>query len=148
MTRRIGPLEFLVIAFPGEELSDLAAHALRAVEVGGDVRIVDALVIVKQGDGAVRCEELGDVAALAAVAAEYGLHDVPLNLVDAEDVEEVGAVLAPSSHAFALLVEHVWARETAEAAQAAGGALMATVRVPEAHVANAALHRDTLRVAA
>jgi uncharacterized membrane protein len=134
---QFGPLEFLVIAFPGMELSDRVANALRTVEVSGDVRIVDALLVVKDATGKVRSEELTDVAALADVAAEYGLADAPSSLVDAEDVQEVGEVLHAGSHAIALLVEHVWARETAEAAWSAGGALMAAVRIPDAYVAEA-----------
>jgi uncharacterized membrane protein len=134
---QFGPLEFLVIAFPGEELSDRVANALRTVEVSGDVRIVDALVVVKDAAGHVHSDELTDVAELAAVAAEYGLADAPRRLVDDEDIQEVGEVLHAGSHAVALLVEHVWARETAEAAWSAGGSLMASVRIPDAYVAEA-----------
>jgi uncharacterized membrane protein len=134
---QFGPLEFLVMAFPGEELSDRVANALRTVEVGGDVRIVDAIVVLKDATGDVRSVELTEVAALSGVAAEYGLADAPSCLVDDEDVREVGEVLHPGSHAVALLVEHVWARETAEAAWSAGGSLMASVRIPDAYVAEA-----------
>ena len=93
--------------------------------------------VVKDAAGTVRSVELTEVPALTSVAAEYGLADAPSCLVDDEDVREVGEVLHAGSHAVALLVEHVWARETAEAAWSAGGSLMASVRIPDAYVAEA-----------
>lgn len=137
MRTAIGPLEFLVVAFPAGGVSDRVAQALRKVEVSGDVRIVDAVVVVKDRDGRVRGEELVDVEELAPIAAEYGLGETRISLVDAEDVEEVGEVLAPGSVGLAILVEHAWARETADAVRGCGGALMAAIRIPDGHATEA-----------
>ena len=129
----IGPLEFLVVAFPGEELPDRVAAVMRAVEVGGDVRIVDALVVVKAYDGRVSDHELADLVELAGVASEYGLADLGTSLIDAADVDEIGQVLGASTVALALLIEHTWARETATAVRELGGALVAAVRIPDGY---------------
>jgi uncharacterized membrane protein len=139
----IGPLELLVVAFAGEELPDRVAGVLRAAEVGGDVRIVDALVVVKERGGRVRGAELADLAPLAAVAAEYGLADLGTSLIDAADVDEIGQVLEPGSAGLALLIEHTWARETAAAVRDLGGTVVAAVRIPDRY-ADEALGRQLL----
>jgi uncharacterized membrane protein len=129
----IGPLEFLVVAFPGEELPDRVAAVMRAVEVGGDVRIMDALVVVKAFDGRVSDHELAEIDTLAGVAAEYGLADLGTSLIDAADVDEIGQVLGSGTVALALLIEHTWARETAAAVGDLGGRLVAAVRIPDGY---------------
>jgi uncharacterized membrane protein len=137
----IGPLEFLVVAFPGEEVPDRVAAVLRVVEVGGDVRIVDGLAVVKDRDGRVRGEEFTDVPALADVAVEYGLADLRSGLIDAADIDEIGQVLDEGTVALTLLIEHTWARETAAAVRELGGSLVAAVRVPDGYAREALGHR-------
>ncbi|MCW2637788.1 MAG: hypothetical protein JWP76_94 [Dactylosporangium sp.] len=138
----IGPLEFLVVAFPGEELPDRVASVLRAVEVGGDVRIVDALTVAKDRDGRVRGAEFADVAALAGLATDYDFADPGRSLIDAADVDEVGQALDAGTVALALLIEHMWARKTDAAVRDLGGTLVAAVRIPEAYANEARCGRE------
>jgi uncharacterized membrane protein len=137
----IGPLEFLVVAFPGEELPDRVGSVLRTMEVGGDVRIVDALAVSKDRDGRVRGEEFADVAALADLAAGYDFAAAGTTLIDAADVDEVGQALDAGTVALALLIEHNWARQASAAVRDLGGVLVAAVRIPDAY-ANEALSRE------
>ncbi|GAA1798010.1 DUF1269 domain-containing protein [Planosporangium flavigriseum] len=123
----IGPLEFLVVAFPGEALPDRVASVLQAVETGGAVRIVDALAVVKDRDGHVRGVEFADVPALAA----YDVADP--GLIDAADVDEVGQALDAGTAALALLIDHVWASAADAAVRELGGLLVGAVRIPEAY---------------
>jgi uncharacterized membrane protein len=140
----IGPLELLVVAFVGEDLPDRVSAVVRAAEVGGDVRIVDALVVVKEPDGRVHDDELADLAPLAAVAAEYGLADLGTNLIDAADVDEIGQVLDAGTVGLALLIEHTWARETEGVVRELGGTLVAAVRIPEGFADEAVERRRAL----
>jgi hypothetical protein len=133
----VGPLELLVLAFPGSVLPDRVGVALRTVEVSGDVRVVDAIAVGKDAGGVVTSHELGDIAVLADVATHYGLADMDTSLIDAADVEEIGVLLTPGSTAVALLVEHAWARETAESVWDLGGVLLASVRIPPAYAQEA-----------
>jgi uncharacterized membrane protein len=138
----IGPLEFLVVAFPGEELPDRAASVLRAVEGGGAVRIVDALAVSKDRDGRVRGAELSDLAALAGLATEYDFADPAGGLIDAADVDEVGQALDAGTVALALLVEHAWAGAADAAVRELGGVLVGAVRIPEAYANEARQGRE------
>ncbi|OLB80592.1 MAG: hypothetical protein AUI14_06125 [Actinobacteria bacterium 13_2_20CM_2_71_6] len=126
-----GLLEFLVIAFPGDELSEQVEYAVRKVGVNGDLRIIDAQVVVKDTTGEVRSQELAHIAALADDAVVPGRTLAPLGLIDAEDVTAIGTVLPLGSVAVALLLEHVWARETARTAHASGWAWLASIAVPD-----------------
>jgi uncharacterized membrane protein len=130
-----------VVAFSGEEVPDRVSAVLRAAEVGGDVRIIDALVVVKERDGRVRDDELADLAPLAAVAAEYGLADLGTSLIDAADVDEIGQVLDAGTVGLALLIEHTWARETEGVVRELGGTLVAAVRIPDGY-ADEAIERQ------
>jgi uncharacterized membrane protein len=130
----LGPLEFVVLAFPGEGLATGVQTALERVTKAGDLRVVDALVVTKHGDGAASAAEVADVDELRGVQATYGLSDLEtVGLIATDDVDEVAALLEPGTTAVAMLVEHVWARQLAESVAAAGGELVASVHVPRAH---------------
>jgi uncharacterized membrane protein len=122
----VGPLEFLVVAFPGEELPDRVGCVLRAVEHRGDVRIVDAAAVVKDTYGRVRS---ADLAGTTALAARY-VADPDAPLIDAADLDEVGQALDTGTVALAVLVEHAWARETDAAARVLGGTLVSVSTRP------------------
>lgn len=138
----IGPLEFLVVAFPGGELPDRVASVLRAVERGGDVRVVDALAVAKDRDGRVSSAELVDVPALAGLGVERGFAEPDGGLIDAADVDEVGQALDAGTVALAVLVEHAWAREADAVVRELGGALVGAVRISEAYAKDARASRD------
>jgi hypothetical protein len=133
----IGPLEFLVVAFEGEELPDRAGSVLRAFDGGGCVRIVDALAVAKDRHGRVRSTELADLAGLVALADEYGLTDPDTRLIDAADLDEVGQALDAGMVALALLIDHVWARTAGRVVRESGGVLVGAVRIPEAYATEA-----------
>lgn len=121
-----GPLEFLVLTFPGERPDSDAIGALAGVRRSGDVRLVDSLVVARGGDGSMAATELADIPELSGVLTGTD----PTTLIDAGDAEEVGEMLEPGTCALLLLVEHAWAREAAEAVREAGGRIAASVRIP------------------
>jgi uncharacterized membrane protein len=129
-----GPIEFFLLAFPGTQDQGGLVAALQRAQALKDVRIIDALVVAKSPDGTVDAAELSDVDALAHLATGLGLgqtiDDDSLIGMDAEDAEEIGAAMTPDTTALALLVEHVWATELADAIEDAGGGVVAAVRIP------------------
>jgi uncharacterized membrane protein len=121
----MGPVEFLVLAFPGESPGDGALAALRQLSSAGDVQVVDTLLVSREADGTVTTAELADAPA------------DQLDLIGAEDAEEIAQTLEPGYCALAVLVEHVWAANAAEAVRTAGGRLAASVRIPYENVEQA-----------
>ena len=114
----VGPCELLVIVFPGTEAPTSATAVLHSVDTSEGVRTVDAIMIVKDGTGQVRAENLTD---------RRGAEKPTIN---AADVGDIGVLLAPHSSALALVVEHTWTQKPMEAVRDTGGALVASIRIP------------------
>jgi hypothetical protein len=126
----MGPLEYLVLTFPGETPGADAIGALARVRRSGDIRVVDTLVVTKALSGHVTTVELADMGTFCEVAP--GIASVAL--IGSEDAGDVAATLAPGTCAIAVVVEHAWALDAAEALRGAGGRIAASVRVPAEYV--------------
>ncbi|MET9346925.1 DUF6325 family protein [Streptomyces termitum] len=127
----MGPVECVVLAFPGERLKVAAVTALADLRRAGQVRLIDSLVVVKSEAGEVSSSELVEYDEYDDATAEIGPE---ANLLGPEDAAEAAAALEPGSCALMLLVEHIWAADAAEAIREAGGRVAASVRIPDAYV--------------
>jgi uncharacterized membrane protein len=134
-TMELGPVDVVVVAFPGD-VPDAMLVALDTVEASGDIRLIDALVVAKDADGRVTRAELADLESTQDLAADL-LARGALGLIGIDDVDEVGQVLEPGTSALALLIEHVWARDVAEAVRDGQGSVLASVRIPHEFIAEA-----------
>ena len=121
----MGPLEFLVMKFPEGGLGPETVIALAGLRRAENVLLIDSLVVTKGADGTVQTSELEDLPQLAGTVEGHDL----LNMIGQEDAEEVATTLEPGETALMLLIEHLWARHAAEAVRAAGGQIIASVRV-------------------
>ncbi|MFB7590144.1 DUF6325 family protein [Streptomyces sp. NPDC056169] len=137
----MGPVECVVLAFPGERLKVAAVTAVADLRRAGQVRLIDSLVVVKSVTGEVSTSELVEYEEYEEATAEIGPE---ANLLGPEDAAEAAETLEPGSCALMLLVEHVWAARAAEAIREAGGRVSGTVRIPPDHVEQA---RDAYREA-
>ncbi|WP_037605520.1 DUF6325 family protein [Streptacidiphilus rugosus] len=131
----MGPVEFLVLAFPGERTGADLAAPLDALRRAGGVRLLDSMLVTKAEDGTV-----GSAATAARerpeAAGSTGARPEP-GLIGEADAAEAAELLEPGSCALLLLVEHLWAAEAAEAFRAANGRVAASVRIPPEQVAEA-----------
>ncbi|MFC1416991.1 DUF6325 family protein [Streptacidiphilus cavernicola] len=126
----MGPVEFLVLAFPGEQVGADVVTPLVALQRTGGVRVIDTLAVTKAADGSVRAAELSEFEHLKDLVAGGD----PVNLMGEEDAAEAAELLEPGSSALLVLIEHVWATEVAEAFRGAGGRVAASVRIPPEHI--------------
>lgn len=129
----MGPVEFLVLAFPGEQVGPAVVAPLAALRRSGGVRVIDTLLVAKAADGTVTTAELAESEHLREVAPTGDA----VNLIGPEDAVEAAELLDPGSSAMLILVEHVWAADAAEAFRAAGGRVAASVRIPPEHITEA-----------
>jgi hypothetical protein len=137
----VGPLEFLAVAFSGEGLPEGSGAALERIHEAGDVRTVEATLIIKSDLGEVRTEDFTEVAGLATVPADDDAADVGTSLFDPADIRAVGAAMADDSTALALLLEHRGARDVVSVFLDIGGVVLASTRLPES---GAAPHRPSV----
>ena len=125
----IGPVQYMVVAFPGNKFKGEIAPALSDLVEAGTIRIIDLAFIVKDADGSMAGMELEDVGsdvfqAFESLTAERG------GFVSEEDLQAVAGALEPNSAAAILVWEDVWATRLTEALANAGGQLVDIQRVP------------------
>lgn len=125
----IGPVDYAIIAFPGNQFTGEIAPALADLVEAGTIRIIDATFVVKDEDGSVAAFELFELApdvqeALDSLGIEVS------GLFNEDDIEDAAEALEPNSSACLLVWENVWARKVATAMRDAGGELLAFDRLP------------------
>jgi len=123
----IGPVEYIIVGFPGNEFTGAIAPALANLIDNKTIRILDLMFIGKDADGnvvAFEFDELNGVAAFAELEGEAG------GVISEADIEYAGSALEPNSSAALLLWEDVWATEFANALRDSGGVLLEGGRIP------------------
>ena len=126
----LGPIEILVVGFPGSEFNGGILPALRDVVERDIVSIVDCLLVTKDLDGNVEFVEIEDAGANEDAAALAAMVGEANGLLSDEDVEEFAVALEPGDSAAVLVFEHTWAKPFRDAIVDSGGVLVANVRVP------------------
>jgi uncharacterized membrane protein len=126
----IGPVEILVIGFPGNQFNGDVAPALADLVQGGLIRVIDLVFVAKDAEGDVVAVELDDVDQSVSVAFQPHVEE-PSGILADEDIEDLGADLAPNSSAALLVVEHLWAKQFQQAVLGSGGELLASIRIPQ-----------------
>ncbi|MEV6729100.1 MULTISPECIES: DUF6325 family protein [unclassified Streptomyces] len=122
----MGPVEFIVLAFPEEQLRVPAVEAVMGLRKAGVVRLIDGLVVSKTAGGEVLAAEFDEFMELQGLLR----HREAAQLIGAEDIQEAAELLERGSCALLLVVEHVWAEDAAIAVRAAGGRIVGSVRIP------------------
>ncbi len=125
----LGPVDWLVVEFPGSQFKGEIAPALNDLVDRGIIRVLDLLILRKDEDGAIEAFELsdleeGEIGGLRSYETELAM------LLSAEDVESLAAAVEPGSTAAALIWENTWAAPFASAVRRAGGQLVANGRIP------------------
>jgi hypothetical protein len=123
-----GPVEYVILQFPGNHFAGKIAPALADLVRNGTIRVLDLVFVMKDENGDVQAfeydalEQLG--AAFDEVDGEVG------GLISAEDIEYVGSELDRDSSVALLVWEDVWAAPLLEALQDADGVLIEGARIP------------------
>jgi hypothetical protein len=123
----LGPVEYIVVSFPGNQFNGQIAPELVALVESGTIRILDLIFIGKDAEGAVlafEIDELADTLGFDRLPGEVG------GLIGPEDIEFVGAQLETNSSAALLIWEDVWATPFASAVLESGGILLQGARIP------------------
>lgn len=125
----IGPVEYLIVAFPGNEFRGEIAPALADLVEGGTIRIIDIAFASKDEDGEVAAFELSDLDPEVRRGLE-SLGASPAGLFNEEDLIAAAEELDPGSSAALLVWENVWASPVARAIRDAGGVIHDYDRIP------------------
>jgi hypothetical protein len=126
----LGPIEVLVINFPGNQFSGGIIPELERLVDNDTISIIDGLLVRKDADGAVTFTEFAELGGNADAQRLASVMDQLESLISDEDVQELAASLEPDSSEAILVFEHTWAKPLRDAIVASGGVLADNFRVP------------------
>ncbi len=123
----IGPVELVVLGFPGSRVDPDTVAALQNIVERGFVTLLDLVYIAKDLDGNLRQvdvdEDLTDIG-LAILSIEAKA------LISDEDLDVVRESLEPGTSAAVIVYEQTWARDFTTKARAGGGEVVLHVQIP------------------
>ena len=125
----IGPVEYLIVAFPGNRFRGEIAPALADLVEAGTIRIIDVAFVGKDEDGEVAAFELTELDPDVREGIERLGVEVA-GLLNEDDLMAAAEELEPNSSAALLVWEDVWAKRVAQAMRDAGGVLFDFGRLP------------------
>src|SRR5260370_38212940 len=104
----LGPVEYVIIDFPGGKMRGDIVPALKELIASGTIRIVDMTFVRKDANGQVEPLELSQLDLQDAMPYEELEGEID-DLINAEDIQTAAAELPPNSIAGVLVWEDVWA---------------------------------------
>jgi len=125
----LGPIQYIVLGFPGNKFKGEIIPALGDLVKAGLIRVMDLAFVQKDADGSmliVELEELADDEAAPFGAFEKEIGD----LLNDDDLLAAAEALEPGSSAAVLVWENLWASKFADALRGADGVLMAWDHIP------------------
>jgi Family of unknown function (DUF6325) len=125
----IGPVDYAIVGFPGNQFRGDIAPALADLVEAGTIRIIDIAFAGKNSKGEAVAFEITELdpdvqAALDKLGIEVN------GLLNHEDLMSAAEALEPDSSAAVIVWENVWARKVTQAMRDAGGVLLAFERLP------------------
>src|SRR5215203_5288816 len=126
-----GPIEMLVVKFPGNQFTGEIAPALADLVENGIIRVIDLLFVAKGDNGTVDVIEFADLGDDVYGENEAVISDVN-GMLNEEDAQHFAGLLEPNSSAGLLLFENTWATRFADAVANAKGEVVFNERIPRA----------------
>jgi hypothetical protein len=124
-----GPIEMLVVKFPGNRFTGEIMPAMAELVENGTVQIVDLLFVHKDATGAVSLFEFNDLAPdIFGQWAPLATNVTPM--LNEDDAHQIAAGLDNDSSAGLVLFENTWAKRFADAIAAAHGEVLLNERLP------------------
>lgn len=123
----IGPVELVVLTFPGERADPGVVESVKDVVSRGYVTVLDLVYLTRTQDGRLLTTDF-DENLDATGLSPLDVHGQAL--LSEDDIDLVREVLEPGTSAALILYEETWARSVARATRAAGGEVALHVQLP------------------
>ena len=125
----VGPVDVVVIGFPGNKFTGQIAPAIMDLVNSGTVRVIDLQFVSKDVDGVVTTISIEDL------DPDLGPGFLAIDVVQpgalgAEDAEELSDDLEPNTSALMIAFENAWAERFVDAVRSADGFVIDTIRIP------------------
>ncbi len=132
----MGPVDYLVVRFPGNKFSGRIAPELADLERQSIIRVIDLVFVLKDANGKVLITEAKDLAGETA-KAYTALTAGTQQWFYEGDINEIAEGLPNNTSAALLLYENVWAKKFKQALLEADAELIEMVRIPPQIIAEA-----------
>lgn len=124
-----GPVDLVVVKFPGSAFDGGIVPALRELTDRGTIRIIDILLMQKDGDGNVTTAEVSELEGDEFALFDPLTDDVP-GLLSTEDAEQLAGALQPNESAALMLFENTWATRLVDSLRSANSELVLYEHIP------------------
>lgn len=127
-------VEYIVVSVPDLDSLAFVAPALAELVETGQIRVLDLVAVVRDGDRSVSVREVDSVESIAAlrdVDGEVG------GMLSEHDIALASLAFPPNSAGVVLVAEDRWAEPLATAARRAGGRIIGGERIPPSRVERA-----------
>lgn len=126
----LGPIEMLVLGFPGSKFSGGILPELERLVGAGTITIIDAMVMIKSEDGDLDILEIAQIPDSYEMAALAALIDNVNGMLSEDDLIAFADELSPGDSAAVLVFEHTWFKPLRDEILDSGGVVLADTRVP------------------
>ena len=127
-----GPIDYIIIGFDGLKFDGSILKEVGNAVDSGAIELIALSVISKDEEGTITNIDIADIGDDYIVEFSQS-HNLQNELIDSNDIDEVGDLLVEGSAAGILIIEHLWALPLKKALIASGGYLIADGRIhPEA----------------
>jgi hypothetical protein len=126
----LGPIELLVVKFPGNQFTGEVAAALKELVEGGLIRVVDILFVHKDEGGEMTVLEINDLDDDNFSRFDPVVSDIT-GMLTVDDARRLAAGLDDNSSGAIMLFENAWATRFRDALLNANGQLVLNERIPK-----------------
>jgi hypothetical protein len=126
---QMGPVDYLVVAFPTDRMTGEAFPMLIDLVERGIIRILDLAFFRKDADGTVTTLSQVDLERMKVLEAAL-FEGAASGLLGMDDVGEAAEALEPGTAAAVLVYENVWATPFAIALRRSGGQVVGSGHIP------------------
>jgi hypothetical protein len=125
----LGPIDYLIVEFPGNKMTGEGFPILLDLVDRGLIRILDLLFVRKDKDGTTSVLNLSDLDRDGKMELSV-FEGASSGLIGTDEIDEAGSVLDPGSSAGILIYENRWAAPFAAALRRGGAQLVARGGIP------------------
>jgi len=146
MSRKaIGPVELLVVKFPGSQFKGEIAPALANLVESGTIRVIDILFAHIDEDGGLSVAEIGDLDDELYATFDPLVEELT-GLLTEVDIRQLSGTPEPNTSVVLMLFENTWAIKFRDAVLDAKGELVFNERIPRAVIDELVAEREQLSV--
>ena len=126
----LGPVSYLIVEFPGNQMTGKGLPILADLVDTGIIRILDLMFVMRDDDGTIRAAELRDFDGDGTLDLAL-FEGASSGLLDASDLADAAEVIEPGSSAAILIFENRWATGFVQELRNSKAQLVAAGYIPQ-----------------